>query len=54
MNVQLRKIQTMIGWKVVKGILYVKLLIRRIELSKDLFIMDIETGKETRIPADLA
>ena len=37
-----------------KGILFVEILLKKINLMKELFLFEIEDGHETFIPRDLA
>ena len=46
-------INLLINFKAVKKIAYIQCLIKRIELAKKIFIMDIEEGSEVYIPNDL-
>lgn len=37
-----------------KGILFIKAILKKIELVKELFILELETGKEVFIPNELS
>ena len=40
--------------KAVKGLIYVRTLLKKIEVHKELFLLDIEDGQETIIPHTLS
>ena len=44
LNMQLKKIQLLIAWNAVKGILFVKMKLLLIQIKKELFVIDIEQG----------
>ena len=44
----------LINMKAICGILYIKAIIKRVELSKYLFIHEIEQGQEVYIPQELS
>lgn len=48
------KLQMILGVKGLKGILYVQILLQKIRMSRQLFLYDIEEGKEAFIPKDLS
>ena len=50
----LNNIKLLINMKAICGILYIKALIHRQELSKYLFIHEIEQGQEVYIPIELS
>ena len=43
-NLNLRKIQVVVGLKCVQDMLLVRLLLQRIQIAKDLFLIEIEQG----------
>ena len=44
-----RKIALVIGLRCIQGILWTKLILKQIQIAKELFIMDIEQGAEAFI-----
>mmetsp|Transcript_32321 Transcript_32321/g.49476 ORF Transcript_32321/g.49476 Transcript_32321/m.49476 type:complete len:294 (+) Transcript_32321:729-1610(+) len=50
----IRKIKLIIGLKVMSGITFVRAIMKKIDLQKELFIMDIEEGLEVYIPTELS
>ena len=47
-------VRMLIGLKAVHGLLFVRLLIKRVQLAKELFIQETEDGGETFIPSELS
>ena len=50
----LNNVRMIIGLKAVHGLLYVRSLIKRVQLAKELFIQETEEGGETFIPQELS
>ena len=50
----LSNIKMLINMKAISGVLYLKALIKRVELAKFLFVHEIEYGKEVFIPNELS
>lgn len=44
-----KKIALVIGLRCVQGMLWVRLILKQIQIAKELFIMDIEQGSEAFI-----
>ena len=53
-EMNLRKILVILGQKCIQPVLFVRLVLKRIELKKDLFLFDIEQGQEVFISNDLS
>lgn len=53
-NLNLRKIQVVLGLRCFKGMLFIRVLLKKIQLIKDLFLTEIEQGNEVYIPKDLS
>ena len=53
-NALFEKIKLVLNLKAVDRILYIKLLLKKIELAKSLFILEIEQGEEVYIPPELS
>ena len=49
----LENVRLLINIKAISGILYVKTLIKRVELAKYLFVFEVEYGQEVYIPHEL-
>ena len=49
-----RKIQLMMFLKCVQGTVFIKLKLKQIELKKEIFLLDIEQGREVIIPSELS
>ena len=49
-----RKINLVINMKAISGVIFLRALLKKIDLARDLFIMDIEEGQEVFIPKDLS
>jgi hypothetical protein len=54
MKIEFERIKMFHALHLMNGRLFLKTLIRRIELSKDLFIAEIELGKEVFVTQDLS
>ena len=50
----IKKLLVLQGLKIVEKIVYVSVALQRIQLSKALFLLDIEEGSEVLIPKDLS
>ena len=48
------KLKMMLGVRGLKGILYVRILLEKIKISKKMFMEEIENGEEVFIPSDLS
>mmetsp|Transcript_14114 Transcript_14114/g.21992 ORF Transcript_14114/g.21992 Transcript_14114/m.21992 type:complete len:146 (-) Transcript_14114:533-970(-) len=48
------KINLVIGLKAIRGLVFLRVLLKKIELARELFLMDIEEGLEVFIPKDLS
>ena len=48
------KLKMITGSRSIKGMLYLDAVIKKIELVKELFILDLEQGKECFIPKELS
>jgi hypothetical protein len=44
----------MINMKLITGPRYIEAILKKIELVKDLFVMDLELGEEVEIPRELS
>ena len=53
-NMILQRIKLVLGLKLMGKMIFLKVLLKRIEIIKELFIADIELGKEVKIPNDLS
>lgn len=53
MRICYRKIDMIIGFKLADKGLYLKLILKRIDLSKDMLMLDVEDGKEAFLSKDL-
>lgn len=50
----LNKLNLLIKIKAVRDEVYIRIIIKRIEISKEIFLMNIELGLETYIPRELS
>jgi hypothetical protein len=50
----LEKIKIVLNLKAVSGILYVDLVLRKLKVERDLFILEIEQGIEVFIPNSIS
>lgn len=41
-------------YRLIGGVVFLKTLLRRIELSKELLVLDVEKGEEVLIPPELS
>ena len=53
-NALFEKIKLVLNLKAVSKILYIKLLLKKIDLAKSLFILEIEQGEEVFIPPEIS
>ena len=53
-SLNVRKIQIILGLKCAEGMLFIKVLLKKISLIKDLLVTEIEQGNEVYIPKDLS
>ena len=49
-----QKLAFILGLRCVKGILFIRVALKKIKLAKELFTMGIEQGEEVYIPKELA
>ena len=54
LSLNIRKIQLVLGLNCAQGMMFVKVLLKKINLVKDLFLTEIEQGNEVYIPKDLS
>ena len=50
----LTKLKMITSAHAIKGTLYIEILLKKIELTKTLFIQELESGSEVFIPKDLS
>ena len=53
-EIQYNKIKLFMNMKLIGGIVYCKALLKRIQIAKELFVLEIEQGQEVLIPSDLS
>lgn len=53
-NALFEKIKLVLNLKAVNKVLYIKLLLKKIDLAKSLFILEIEQGEEVFIPPEIS
>ena len=54
LNNQCQKINLILSLNALNGLLYLKLLLKKFQMAKKLFVMDIEQGQEVFIPSDFS
>lgn len=50
----LNKLNLLIKLKAVRDEVYIRVLLKRIDIAKEIFLMNIELGLETYIPKELS
>jgi len=54
LSAKFERIKLILNLKAVDKVLFIKLLLKKIELAKEIFILEIEQGQEVFIPAELS
>lgn len=54
LEVKLARIRIVLNFNILKGVLLIRTLLEKIEISKKLFIMSIQDGDEQFIPSNLS
>jgi hypothetical protein len=52
-KIQYDRINLLLKLRLIKGVLFLDTILKRIELVKEMFILDVESAKEVLIPNDL-
>jgi hypothetical protein len=53
-EIKLSKLKLVLGLKSLKGMLFIRALLQKIELSKQIFVMEVQEGQEVHICQDLS
>ena len=53
-NLILMRIKLLLGLKLFGGSLYLKAVLKRIEVTKSLLMLEVEQGREVYIPKDMS
>jgi hypothetical protein len=51
---QYNKVKMLMDLRILKGLFFIEILLRRIKLAKQIFVLDVEQGQEVFIPKDLS